>query len=197
MPYLALVRPRLGYATQVWSPQSIELIRKVEQIQRRATKFVLGLPFRCNQSYSNRLIHLKLLPICYWHELLDLVFFKIVTGAVRVNPSITPQVLITRTTRSNSSPDVTHYVPRKCKTSTFQRSFLDRTIRTWNCLAKHLKLSPNLTMNQFKSVLYKYYLESLSSHSTQTSPALGRQSVHPVTLPANWHHTLLVVFNLM
>ena len=90
-------------------------------------------------------------------------FFNTVTGAVSVNPSIMPQVLITRTTRSNSSLDVTYYVPRKCNTSTFQRSFLSRTIRTWNCLAKDLKLSLNLTMNQFKSVLHKYYLESLSS----------------------------------
>ena len=158
------MRPHLGYATQVWSPQSIELIRKVERIQRRATKLILGLPLRCNQWYSNRLIQLNLLPICYWHELLDMVFFfKIATGGVRVNPSIMPQVLLTRTTRSNSSPDITHYVPRKCKTLTFQRSFLNRTIRTWNCLAKDFKLCPNLIMNQFKSVLHKYYLESLSS----------------------------------
>ena len=179
------MRPHLGYATQVWSPQSIELIRKVERIQRRVTKLILGLPLRCNQWYSNRLIQLNLLPICYWHELLDVVFFffKIVTGAVRVNPSITPQILITRTTRSNSSPDVTHYVPRKGKTLTFQRSFLNRKIRTWNCLAKDPKLSPNLTMNQFKSVLHKYYLESLSSQFDPDIPPLGRQSVHPVTLP--------------
>ena len=30
--YLAILRPHLGYATQVWSPQSIELIHKVERI---------------------------------------------------------------------------------------------------------------------------------------------------------------------
>ena len=141
----------------------------MERIQRRASKFILGLPFYYNQSYSNRLIQLNLLNICYWHELLDMVFyFKIVTGAVRVNPSITLQVLITCTTRSNSGPDETHYVPRKYKTSTFQRSFLNRTIRTWNCQEKDLKLSPNLTKNQFKSVLHKYYLELLIFISSQS-----------------------------
>ena len=40
--YLALVRPYLGYATQIWARQSIELIVKLERIQRRATKFILN-----------------------------------------------------------------------------------------------------------------------------------------------------------
>jgi hypothetical protein len=44
--YLAIVRPHLGYATQVWSPQSIDLIRRVERVQRRATKVILNLPFK-------------------------------------------------------------------------------------------------------------------------------------------------------
>ena len=43
--YLALVRPHLGYATQIWAPQSIELIVKLERVQRRTTKFMLKLPF--------------------------------------------------------------------------------------------------------------------------------------------------------
>lgn len=44
--YLAVVRSHMGYATQVWAPQSIELIQRVERIQRRATKYILNLPFR-------------------------------------------------------------------------------------------------------------------------------------------------------
>ena len=74
-PYLALVRPHLGYATQIWAPQSIELIVKLERIQRRATKFILKLPYSSNISYKSRLQTLNLIPICYWHELLDLTFF--------------------------------------------------------------------------------------------------------------------------
>ena len=34
--YLTLVRFHLHYATQVWTPQSIDLIRKLERVQRRA-----------------------------------------------------------------------------------------------------------------------------------------------------------------
>ena len=58
--YLALVRPHLGYATQIWAPQSIELIVKLERIQRRATKFILKLPHSSNISYKSRLQSLNL-----------------------------------------------------------------------------------------------------------------------------------------
>ena len=70
--YLALVRSHLGYATQVWTPQSVELMTKVERTQRRATKFILNLPFTCSVDYTSRLQALQLLPICYWHEYLDI-----------------------------------------------------------------------------------------------------------------------------
>ena len=73
--YLALVRPLLGYATQSWAPQCIELIVKFERIQRRATKFILKLPYSSNISYKSRLQTLNLIPICYWHVLLYLTFF--------------------------------------------------------------------------------------------------------------------------
>ena len=38
--HLSIVRCHLGYATQVWSPQSIGLLKRVENLQRRATKLI-------------------------------------------------------------------------------------------------------------------------------------------------------------
>ena len=73
--YLSIVRSTLGYATQVWSPQSIDLITRTEHIQRRATKFTLKLPYVCGETYKDRLISLDLLPITYWHEYLDIMCF--------------------------------------------------------------------------------------------------------------------------
>ena len=66
--YLTLVRSQVGYATQVWSPQPVEFICQLERIQRRASKYILGLPFLCETSYESRLKKLNLLPISYWHE---------------------------------------------------------------------------------------------------------------------------------
>ena len=120
---LALVRPHLGYATQIWAPQSIELIVKLERIQRRATKFILKLPYSSNISYTSRLETLKLIPICYWHELLDLsYFFKLTHGLVNVNVSVLPEVRkYGRRTRSSTS-NVNKYIIKKCKTSILTRN---------------------------------------------------------------------------
>ena len=103
--YLALVRPHLRYATQIWAAQSTELIVKPERIQRRAAKFILKLPYSSNISYKSRLQTLNVIPICYWHELLDLTFFfKLTHGLVNVNPSVLPEVLkYGRRTRSSTS----------------------------------------------------------------------------------------------
>ena len=103
--YLALVRPHLGYATQIWAPQSIEFIVKLERIQRRATKFILNrlILLIC---YKSSLQTLNLIPICYWHELLDLTFFfKLTHGLVnvRVNFSVLPKVRKYGRTRSSTS----------------------------------------------------------------------------------------------
>ena len=42
--YLSLVRVLFAYPSQVWSPQTVSNIVKIETVQRRATKFILSLP---------------------------------------------------------------------------------------------------------------------------------------------------------
>ena len=63
--YLTLVRSHLAYASQVCSPQTIDLIKRTERVQRRASKYILNLPFFCDISYNHRLSTLNLLPLCY------------------------------------------------------------------------------------------------------------------------------------
>ena len=129
------------------------------------------LPFIRNQTYGDRLMNLNLLPISSWHEFLDMIFFfKVVTGTVRVSPSVLPQVLVTRTTTSNSNRNVTHFISRKCSNVTFQRSFFNRTTRIWNTLANDLQLSCNLQISQFKSIMYKYYVDALERNCDPENP---------------------------
>ena len=55
-----------------------------DQVQRitKTSKFILGLPFMCDLSHKDRLISTELLPLSYWHEYLDLIFFfKAITGS--------------------------------------------------------------------------------------------------------------------
>ena len=72
--YITLVRSQMRYATQVWSPQIIDLIARLER-----TKTCFQIHFRstflCESGYTQRLIDLVFLPLSYWHEYLDMLFF--------------------------------------------------------------------------------------------------------------------------
>ena len=72
--YLSLVRGLFAYASQVWSPQTVSNIVKIEKVQRRATKFILCLPYKTDISYKERLQTIHILPVCYRQEYLDMVY---------------------------------------------------------------------------------------------------------------------------
>ena len=82
--YLAFVRSQLGYASEVWAPQScIRDLKLLEGVQRRATRYILGCHRDPNSrpSYKSRLVSLNLLSISYWLECRDLLFlYKGVNG---------------------------------------------------------------------------------------------------------------------
>ena len=115
--YLSIVRCLLGYATQAWSPQSIGLLKRVENVQCRATKLILKLPFRCDVTYKTRFQLTNLLPISYWHEFLDITFFyKAVNNLVFIDSEGLPATRqSTRSTRSSSSNAIT-YIPKRSRT---------------------------------------------------------------------------------
>ena len=72
--YHSLVRSHVCFCSQVWAPQSaVNNLFLVEGIQRRASRFMVGKG--SDLSYRDRLIMLRLLPLDYWLEYLDLVFF--------------------------------------------------------------------------------------------------------------------------
>lgn len=161
--YLTIIRPHLGYATQVWAPQSVELIRRTELVQRRATKYILGLPYICDINYKERLLRTELLPLCYWHEYLDMVlFYKLVTGIAKIDPKVTPSVISPRKrTRNQGSAEILFKQPF-CRTSTYQKSFLIRTTRIWNSLPQETR-QLKVSLSSYKSLLLQYYTLSLQS----------------------------------
>ena len=118
--YLSIARCHLGYATeaaQVWSPQSIGLLKRVENVQRRATKLILKPSFRYDVTYKTRLQLTNLLPISFWHEILDTVFFY---KAVNNLAFIDSEALLatrqpTRSTGSSSSNAIT-YISKRSRT---------------------------------------------------------------------------------
>jgi hypothetical protein len=157
--YLSLVRSNLGYASEVWSALSGKNLHVVEGIQRRTTKCILGYdnPY---QSYKVRLLALKLLPVCYWHEIKDLVFFfKIINGFYIVDIyNLIEQNNVLKSTRNSCSLD---YVVPKCKTSQFQKSYFVRTVKLWNNLPTSTRCLSSVAC--FRCAFYHHYKSALDS----------------------------------
>ena len=60
--YISLIKSQLTYCSIIWRPHLIQDISKLEQIQRRATKYILN---DYSSTYRTRLLHLNLLPLMY------------------------------------------------------------------------------------------------------------------------------------
>ena len=76
--YKALVRPHLEYANVIWHPTKMKDITAIENVQRRATKY---LPSLKDLSYEERLQKLKLPTLRYRRLRGDLIeTYKLMTG---------------------------------------------------------------------------------------------------------------------
>jgi hypothetical protein len=151
--YTTMVRRQLAYCTQVWSLQSVSLIHQIENVQRRATRYILSLPFMSGISYKERLIKTGLLPLSYWHEYLDIVYlYKMLVSSQDRNIQIKTTCRVTR--ENSGTAQITLHIPR-ANTLTFQNSFYCRSSRTFNCLPSVLRQS-NLSINQFKCNLFNH-----------------------------------------
>jgi len=69
---LPLVHSQLTYCSQIWHPHLLKDIIILENIQHRATKYILN---NFTSDYRSHLIALKILPLMMQLELYDVIFF--------------------------------------------------------------------------------------------------------------------------
>lgn len=99
-----------------------------------------------------------MLPFSYWQEYFDIVYFyKLVNKFVKINPSVMPRIRNTRNTTSSSNPGCVLYQVRLCKTTTFQRSYLNRSSRMWNILASSIERFCDGNLSTLRANLFQYY----------------------------------------
>ena len=133
---------------------------RLERVQRRASQYILDLPFICETSYKQRLIDLNFLPLSYWHEYLDMLFFyKTNCGIMLISEPVLPKPKISRITRSLDANSQKFQI-RKCKTSTYQQTYTLRTTRIWNILPRPITNKFN-SLIIFKKLLLQYYHTAL------------------------------------
>ena len=148
--YRTLVPSYFAYCSQVSSPQSVSLILQIEKVQRRATGFILSLPFRSEISYKDWLLLIGLLALSYWQEYLDLVYF------FKALKSKDPKIDVkssSRITRLSSTNNILINL-QKFNSLTFVNSFFNRTPKIYNCLPPHIR---EADIGQFQSYLRSYY----------------------------------------
>ena len=133
--YLTMVRSQLAYGSQVWAPQTVSNIQTVERIQRRATKFILSLPYQTDISYKERLQILDIIPLGHWHEYLDIVYiFKSLINDSDSNILVKVSTRETRSARNGTFLNV-----GKCRTVNYQNSYYTRAAKVWNTLPSHIR----------------------------------------------------------
>ena len=143
---VTIIRPRLEYAAVIWSPSTVKDKRKLERVQRAATKLPSTL---ANMAYEDRLRELELLTLEDRRERGDLIaMYRIVSGIDALDRSD----LVVRDLTSVRQ----HGKKLKlgvCRRDVKKHSFPQRTVRIWNDLEKEVVEAK--TIHEFKEKLDK------------------------------------------
>ena len=127
--YLSLVRSQFIFCSIIWRPHLIKDIKTIEQLQRRATKFILN---DYESDYYDRLLKLNLLPIMYTFELADIIFaiksLKVPSSNFNISNVLSFTV---GNTRSAAQRKLKHVTVLNNKVRHF---YFRRLSRLWNAL---------------------------------------------------------------
>ena len=160
--YLSLVKSNLCYACEVWSPYICSQMTKIERVQRRATRWILKTR-KGDSSYNERLVELKLLPLCYDREIKDLMFFyKALYGISDLNVHDYVSFVTHNHSRLCRNPNLLLKTPL-CKTTTYQNSYFNRIVKLWNRVCKVAPPNTFSSVRTFKYYLFNYYSMLLST----------------------------------
>ena len=133
----------------IWRPNLIRDITLIEQIQRRATKFILN---DYSSNYFNRLKQLNLLPLMYILELNEIVF--ILKSLKYPSPSFNITDFISFADGNIRPSTRGKMIHVRNNNNTSRHFFFNRIPRLWNALPP-MNLSLSITTNKRK--VYNFY----------------------------------------
>ena len=146
--YKSLVRPHLEYAVQLWSPYLIKDIKKMEGVQRRATKLIPNLR---NKFYNDRLSELDLFSLEKRRLRGQLIeCFKIIKGFVNLDSG----KLFTPSSNTRTRGHNEKLKGFKVDLDITQIFFTHKVVNEWNALPSEV-VSRN-SINAFKLKLDKH-----------------------------------------
>ena len=163
--YLTLVRSKLLYCSALWRPHLMKDILLLEQVQRRATKFILN---NYTMDYKTRLFHLKLLPLMYVLELHDVLFLIKSLNSPTSSFNISDHVCFNNSRTRSSSSKLCH---RNSDNVITAISYFYRIPRLWNALPI-IDLSLSLPTIKHKLIIF------LWNHFTNTFDTNSNCTLH-------------------
>ena len=165
--YLTLVRSQFEHCSVIWRPLTKTLTDKLENLQKRALKWIL---FEEYTSYSMSTYILKcrqlnIMPLSDRFDFLDIIFFfKVVRGIVPVElpPYLIPYQENSRL-RGSRMDDLcyTSTITPRTTTNALSKSFFYRTHTKWNNIPPEVRQIVNLT--DFKTKLAKFMWDVIMS----------------------------------
>ena len=133
------MRPKLEYAQVVWSPHLKKHIRKLERVQRAATKLVPGLQ---DIEYQERLNMLNLPSLEERRKRGDIIqLFKCVNGTDKIDKHDFLEFDTERRTRESHNLKLRMPI---CTTDLKKFSFPVRSLPVWNSLPEDIVRARNI-----------------------------------------------------
>ena len=149
--YLALVRSKVTYCSQLWRPHLLKDIRRLEAIQHRATKFILN---DYTSTYRSRLCSLNLLPLMYYYEIQDIIFLVKCIKDPPDNLDLFQYISFSSRIRPGNSKYLKFNYRRSTKTRFF---YFNRIVKLWNLL-------PPLDLSNSLATIQRNLIEHFHHH---------------------------------
>jgi hypothetical protein len=147
-----VVRPKLEYCSSLWSSYTGKHRLLIENVQRRATRFILNYPK--DMPYPLRLQKLRLLPLKFRREISDLtLLFKSRNGLITMDVN-----------KYLNTYDPNNYnLIIKHKQDYYRQSFFISAAELWNTLpSNNLKTCNSITF--FKTKITNLYFDKLATY---------------------------------
>ena len=144
--YTSMVRPRLKYAVQSWSPYFKKDIFALEQVQRRANRLISELSYLTHEDRLKSLQHTTLEDRRISGDLIPV--YKLIHGIDNVDHIQFFTIIRDGPSTVTRGHQLEIKVPH-CKTERRKTFFSIRVISKWNKLPPEMIFSPNV--NAFKS----------------------------------------------
>ena len=153
--YLSLIRSQLTYCSPIWRPHLLKDIILLERVQKRATKYILN---DYASDYKSRLKCLQLLPLMYFFELNDIMFFikslHHPTEHFNIKDYFTFSDL---NTRSSTTLKLKHAFAKSLSNSS-RHFYFFRLPRLWNSLPPiNLESSPASIRSSLNKFLWSHF----------------------------------------